>query len=272
MNSLILLLYGASGSGKTWFAGTCDNSLYINAGGGIDTLESPLFKSKHPNINRTVVNIHETFEGNTVKKATGLDKLTDTLDRYIDNNKREHKTIIIDDATALKTFARLRGIEVVDDLAGKSGSSRRKLNRFIDITIADYNREMMIIEWFLQQYIPIFKSEGINLILIAHERRNFGKASKAMEERPLKDIKPGFTGTAFPDDVPKHFDEVWYVSKGFSEKNGTHSKIKTDGGGIELVKSRNAGVFPRFIINGSFEDILALRESNVLHPSYQIKK
>lgn len=266
----IVLLYGASGSGKTWFAGTADHCLYLNAGGGIETLRSPLFKSKYPNIKRKIVNIYETFEGPTIKKAIGFDKVTDTLDMLLeDADLREFtKTVVIDDATFVRSFARLRGIEIVDDLAGRTGTNRRKLNRYIHQLPDDVFREMSMIEWFCLQYIPILRNEGINLLLLAHERLIYGKAPKMMDDRPLKAIKPGFSGQTFPDEVPKHFDEVWYIEKKYNEKTGEYSQIKTGGSGNELTKTRNAGVFARYEINKSYEQLLVQRKENKLHPSY----
>lgn len=94
----LLLLYGASGVGKTWFAGTAQDCLYLNTGQGTDTLNSPLFKLKHPNIRRKRVNIYETFDQGTIKKATAFDKVTDTLDYFLDNKELREiiRTSVID--------------------------------------------------------------------------------------------------------------------------------------------------------------------------------
>lgn len=261
----IMLLFGASGAGKTWFSGTADRSLFINTGGGIDTLRSPLFKSKYPSIRRKLVNIYETFDQGTIKKAVGFNKFTDTLDMFLeDADLREFtKTVVVDDATSLRSFAKLRGVEIFDDRRGLVGNSRRKLNRFIHMEPDDVYREMDMLEWFFLQYIPIFRNEGINFLLTAHERQIYGKGSSKMDDRPLRAIKPGFSGQTFPDSVPKHFDEVWYI-KG-TDKG---SQIKTGGTGVELTKTRRAGVFPLYIINGDYESLLQMRRENKLHPSF----
>jgi len=267
----ITLLYGASGAGKTWFAGTADRSLYLNTGGGIDTLRSPLFKLKYPDIKRKLVNIYETFDQGSIKKAIGFDKVTDVLDMFLeDADLRDFvKTIIIDDATALRSFAKLRAVEIFDDIRGLAGTSRRQLNRFIQQEPDDIFREMQMIDWFCQQYIPIFRAEGINFLLTTHERQTFGKAPKKMDDRPLRAIRPGFSGQTFPDEVPKHFDEVWYIQAKYSEKHGTYSQIKTGGGGLELTKTRRAGVFANYEMNKSYEQLYQQRAENKLHPSFR---
>ena len=267
----IILLYGASGSGKTWFAGTADRSLYINAGGGIDTLRSPLFKIRYPSIKRKVVNIYETFDQGTIKKAIGFDKVTDALDMFLeDADLREFvRTIVIDDATALRSFAKLRAVEIFDDIKGLVGTSRRQLNRFIQQEPDDVFREMSMIDWFCQQYIPIFRSEGFNFILTAHERQTFGKAAKKMDARPHEATRPGFSGQTFPDEIPKHFDEVWYCKVKYSDKTGPYQQIKTGGGGLELTKTRRAGVFAHFEVNKSFEQLYQQRRENKIHPSFR---
>ena len=267
----ITLLYGASGSGKTWLAGTADRSLYLNTGGGIDTLRSPLFKIKYPNIKRKLVNIYETFDQGTIKKAIGFDKVTDTIDMFLeDADLRDFvRTIIIDDATALRSFAKLRAVEIFDDQRGLSGTSRRQLNRFIQQEPDDVFRQMSMIDWFCQQYIPIFRAEGINFLLTAHERQTYGKAVKKMDERPLKSVRPGFSGQTFPDEIPKHFDEVWYISAKYDDKRGSYSQIKTGGGGLELTKTRRAGVFAHFEVNKSYEQLYQRRTENKLHPSFK---
>lgn len=269
-SGLMLLLYGPSGAGKTWFVGTAKNSLYLNTGGGEDTLRSPLFNSKYPDIKRKIVNIFETFEGDgLVKKSRAFDRTCDAVDLFMeDGDLRDFvKTVIIDDATALRGHALRRGIEIMD--SNKPDSKKRRLDRFVNTDASDIGREMKMIDWFLTQYTQQFKSEGINFILTAHERRIYGKAPKMMDERPLKDIKPGFSGQTFPDEVPGHFDEVWYIERKEDPRKGDYAQIKTGGSGIETVKTRRAGVFAHYELGKDFEQLLEQRRQNKLHSSFE---
>lgn len=250
----LLLLYGKFGSGKTWFCGTARNSLYINTGSGEDTLKSPLFKSKHPDITRKVKTIINT------PKKLGFDQVCDVVGTVLNNETllSEIKTITIDDATSLRSMAMLHGMK----------SMGKNIKKYIDSDMSDIKREMNRMTWFIEHHLPIFKAKGINFILTAHESRIYGKASKMGEERPLKEIRPGFSGEKFPDAIPSKFDEVWYIELK-SGKNGEYSQIKTGGGGVEITRTRRAGVFENYILNKDFEQLLEQRKDNKLHPSFR---
>lgn len=253
----LLLLYGAFGSGKTFFCGTARDSLYVNTGSGEDTLRSPLFKSKYPNINRKYVEIVSK------KDRLGFDYVCDTMQTIIDDAelREQIRTIILDDATALRSMAMAHGMDHM----------KKDISKFIDSDMSDIKREMDRINWFLSYHLPVFKSLGINFILTAHESRIYGKAKKMGEERPLLEIRPGFAGEKFPDAVPSKFDEVWHISLKRSEREGEYSQIKTGGGGVEVTRTRRAGVFPNFIQNQDFEQLLQMRKENKIHPSFRSK-
>lgn len=248
----ILLIYGKAGSGKTWFCGTADQSLYLNTGGGIDTLTSPLFKSKYPNIIRKKLDIFDT------RQKYGFNLLTDAMDSFLDNKelKEQIRTVILDDASSLRT------------MAVNHGNESRNKKGFVE-TDGMNNARMEInrINWFLEYYIPILRNEGINFIMTAHEARIYGKARALSDDRPLKEIRPGFGGEKFVDYVPSKFDEVWYIEKQLG-KNGEFTQFKTGGGGIELTKTRKNGVFALTEIGKDFEQLLKQRQENKLHPSF----
>lgn len=247
----ILLVYGKSGAGKTWFSGTAQNALYLNTGGGSDTLISPLFLKKYPHIKRKKKDIVET------KYKFGFDLLCDAMDSFLeDADLREFvKTVIVDDATSLRTFAVNHGN---DNKSGKFKESDGMNNARIEI-----NR----INWFLEHYIPIMRTEGINFLMTAHEARIYGKVQKLSDERPLREIRPGFGGEKFVDYVPSKFDEVWYITKQ-EGKDGEFTQFKTGGGGIELTKTRKNGVFAFTEVGKDFEQLLEQRKNNKLHPSF----
>lgn len=252
----ILLLYGPSGAGKTYFAGTAQDSLYLNTGGGVDTLKSPLFLAKYPNIRRMSRDIFDT------PQATGFDLVRDVIRAAMDNLeiRNKIKTIILDDASSFRALA-------INDALKKKSLDITKFNEIDGMDKARY--EMNRIDWFLEHFVPIFRNEGINFLMIAHEARIYGTTDKKGNERPLKEIRPAFAGEKNIDYVPGKFDEVWYISKQHNERTGEFSQIKTGGTGIELVKSRRAGVFARYEIGKDFEMLLKQRKENKLHPSYQ---
>lgn len=252
----LLLLYGMFGSGKTYFCGTALDSLYINTGSGEDTLKSPLFLNKYSHVKRKLKRIVNT------PQKLGFDQVCDTVQTIIDSEELQSqiKTIILDDATSLRSMAMTHGLKT---------ARNKDISKYIDTDMSDIKNEMNRINWFFENHLPIFKSLGINFILTAHESRIYGKASKMGEERPLKEIRPGFAGEKFPDAVPSKFDEVWYIELKNDLRSGkNYTQIKTGGGGVEITRTRRAGVFPNYIQNMDFEQLLQIRKENKLHSSF----
>lgn len=251
------LWYGISGCGKTWMCGTAQNSLYINTGQGTDTLKSPLFLSKYPHIVRKSKDIVQDPKG---KGKLGFDVICDTIDTFLnDRELREFvRTVIIDDATSFRSLAMKHGMK----------ATGQDISKFVESDMRYIKLEMDRINWFLENYMPVFRAEGINFVMTAHESRIYGKADKMGNERPLKEIRPGFSGEKFPDSVPSKFDEVWYLELK-RDKNGYFPQVKTGGGGVELTKTRRNGVFASYELGKDYEQLLQQRKENKLHPSYQ---
>lgn len=249
----ITLLYSQSGGGKTWFAGTAPNSFYINTGGGIDTLMSPLFLKRYPQIKRKKVNIIDRM---LEKNEFGFDVLCDVIDDYLSNSElnEEFKTVIIDDATSLRDmiFSHGKGTKSFVDVEGmrKAGIEINRLS------------------WFLEQYVPVFRERGINFLLTAHESRIYEALGKMGEDRKIREIRPSFAGEKQVDYVPSKFDEVWYIRLN-EAKGEKFSIIITEGGSEKLLtKTRKNGVFKPTEIGLNYEQLLAKRKANKLDPYY----
>lgn len=267
--SWISLIYGPSGSGKTWYLGTIPRLLYINSGDGMATIQSPLFRQRHPLFNPIVINTNEKTIGEGrdryVESAKAFDKTCELIDEAIskDSIRREFDTIAIDDATALRRYALNRAIEIQDAMTGK----KRKLDRYTWTDVSDKGKEMDMVEWFLDEYIKIFKREKINFVLTAHERVIYNKPSKIGDEATIRAIKPAFTGTTFPDSVPRFFDEVWH-SEPARNAEGFISQMRTGGLGNVITKCRHNGIFAPIELNPNFSSLLERIKGRVIHPSY----
>lgn len=253
----ITLLYSSSGGGKTWFAGTANNSFFINTGGGIDTLMSPLFLRRYPNIRRKKVDIIERMLS---KNEFAFDVLTDLIDWYLENDEtnQEFNTVILDDATSLR------------DMIFNHGKGTKS---FVDVEgMRKAGIEINRLSWFLEQYVPVFRAKGINFLMTAHESRIYEPLGKMGEERKIKEIRPSFAGEKQVDYVPSKFDEVWYTRLAES-KDGKFSMIITEGGGEKLLtKTRKNGVFKPTEIGMNYEQLLAKRKANKLDPYYLREK
>jgi hypothetical protein len=240
--SITMLLYGASGKGKTRFAGTAgDDTLIIEIGAGLETLKSPAFRSKI-GTNPKIVIIDEVIDPATgvFKSADAFNEVCDTLDRALLDP--EIKTVVVDDATFLQFFANNRALEINKDTnRSKSIESARKHGVAL-MAVQDFGTQMKLIEWFLATYTPAFKRASKNFILTAHERLTFEKGDKVGDSATVSKITPGFIGQAFPDTVPAFFDWVWRaesVSGGESIKY----RFRTVGDEKHTAKTRHDGVF-----------------------------
>ena len=232
--SLTMLIFGGSGTGKTYFAGTAGSrTLFINIGAGMATLQAPDFTDKYK-VDPLVVTIPIGMESH--------DTITDTLDYYIQSKSDEFDTIVIDDASSLNKSAMYKAIQVNSDLNKSQTLANYKSLGEIVPGIQDYGEEMNIVADFLRQYTEIAKGANKHLIVTAHERLTYRKAQKPNDPPTLVKIRPAFTGQTFPDQVPGYFDEVWrltVVGRGASLRH----RITTQPSEILTAKSRHGGVF-----------------------------
>lgn len=261
-DSWILLLYGPSKSGKTFFAGTAGpRTFFINIGDGLTTLQSPAFTSRYPkSADMITVDIRETGDD-----ATAFEAVFTAIDDGLTKFSGEWDTLVIDEATALRKFAMNKSMEL-NTAARTRGHRGSRLEKFVLPEIGDYGVEMQMIEWFLGQLIPILKQERKNLILIAHERQIYGKPAKIGDEPPLKKIVPGFTGKTFPDKVPAFFDDVWRSEVVGGEGNQVY-RIRTGGTEARMGGSRNGGIFAIEEKNPNFLAMLERIRNSVAIPS-----
>lgn len=232
--SLTMLIYGGSGTGKTYYAGTAGSrTLIINIGAGLATLQAPDFTNKYK-ANPLVATIPIGMESH--------DTITDTLDYYIQHKADEFDTIVIDDASSLNKSAMYKAIQVNEDLNKSQALANFKKLGQLAPGIQDYGEEINVVGDFLRQYTEIAKAANKHLIITAHERLQYRKAQKPNDPPILVKIRPAFTGQTFPDNVPGFFDEVWrftIIGRGASLRH----RITTQPSEILVAKSRHGGVF-----------------------------
>lgn len=240
--SVTALLYGASGSGKTFLAASAgSDTLIITPSNGLATLKSPLFRQLCPNVNPFVeVNDEEPMP----KNAYGFDKISDIIDSYLEKQRNEIKTIVVEDATQIRRMALNKGLE----LNQKLGLSKTlgKSKEVIVPTVQDYGIEMNLVEQFMRHYTAQCKHLNINFIVTAHERFTFGKPDGIGGQAPVISIRPGFTGQTFPEDITGLFDLTWHTEiKGAGQR--TFYQIRTAGDSVLSAKTRWGGLFPTII-------------------------
>lgn len=230
--SWLLLLYGESKSGKTYFAGTCGpRTLYLNVGEGIETLKNPAFTSRYPDTGKML-----TVQFPLSDTVETFERITRTIGYFLENRADEFDTIVLDEATAFRKHA----LDQATTLNGSARGRNRK-DKFIQTELGDYKIEMDMIEWFLGEFTPQFKARKKHFVMLAHERQLFNKPAKQGDEQTLKKILPGFTGKTFPDKVPAYFDDVWHAEA--VGKNPRVYRIQTAGSEKLLAGSRHGGIF-----------------------------
>lgn len=261
--SWLLLLYAKTKSGKTWFCGTAGpRTLYINTGDGLATLKSPEFLSKYPDSKNMIV--QDFSEDIRNGKANAFDLICDYIDWAFEYRKDDFDTVILDDATALRRYARNKAF----DLNNQQRNSPRpnRIQNYQKTEIGDYGIEMDMILWFLGNYIEFFKENRKNFVMTAHERHIFGKPANQGAEAPLIAVKPSFTGKSSPDDVAAFFDEVWRME---AIGGGTRRQYRaiTIGNEIYAGGSRHNGIFKEKESNPNFLEMLSrIRAGKLITP------
>lgn len=274
-NSVILLIYGAAGQGKSDFLGTTgDRTVVFVAEGRLGQWKTDDFKKRRGNWNPFTEIITEELQPFGGAKA--LDELTKRVNYYFDNKLDEFDTICLDGATAFRRFAFNKGL----DLSGAGASYAKSIAKsktgmpdslpLYQTDVRDLTNEMQLVSKFILKLIDTCRSFGKHFIMTAHERVEFENKTKAdmMKLPVVHSIKPGFTGQTFPDEIPGIFDLVWHFeTEGSGEslkyyaRTAGDSHGETEGKGTMAKSSVGSGWKLKYY-NPNFLDIVKkVRES-----------
>lgn len=253
-SSIAQLYYGGSGTGKTNYCGSAgSDSVGINIGGGLSTIQSDRFKKAYNNADPVIETVIEPAVPDTAK---AFDEVCDHMDRYLDDPTllSTYNTIWVDDITALRRFALNKGLEINQKLGKSKSAGLSKLYDVSVTTVQDYAIEMSLIEQFVVHYIGKCRERNKHLIMTAHERINFNAPTTMGAEPTVSSIKPGFTGRTFPDAVTGHFDLVWHAEKlGGGEQIRYRARTVGDG---SLTAHTKIGTFPTIYENPNFLEVI----------------
>jgi hypothetical protein len=252
-----LLLYGNSGTGKTFFVGSAgDRTLIISPSNGLATLKSKLFRET-VKANPFIEEIPEEVYSE-ITSAKSFDLYSDIIERYLDKHSADIDTIVVDDATAFRRYAMNKALE----MGGKMGTSKTgdklKSNKMEIVVpaVQDYGMEMNFVEQFIRHHADNCKQLGKNFILTAHEKILMEKGANIGDMPVVRKIMPGFTGQKFPDDITGLFDLTWHTeTKGSGDK--VYYQIRTQPDNVIVAKTRQGGLFPAFFEKQpSFVDVV----------------
>lgn len=259
-SSVTLCLYGASGTGKTFFCGSTGNrTLYIECENRLATVQGTAFRNKWNNWNPILKQVTEEF------LPDGGAKALDEIARYLREDAAEIQdqfdTIIIDGATAFNRFALNKGLELNQKLTKSKTLTRINLDvlnteiAIIDLAVQDRTAEMGMVQNFIYKINDYCRANNKHFILTAHERINFKEKTNITANDVVDRIRPGFTGRTFPDEIPGMFDLVWYTEVIGSGEQATY-RVRTQGDRSLVAKTCFNGVFKEIETNPSFLEIL----------------
>ena len=264
--SWVLLYYGPSKTGKTYFAGTAGpRTLFINIGDGLETLMAPAFTTKYPESKDMIVVDIREMNPDGVSEA--FDFVGDAIHYALKEFPDKFDTIILDEATAFRKFAMNKSMELNTEARTRGAARAKRTEDFVKPDIGDYGTEMQMIEWFLGTYIPICKEHKKHFVMLAHERQTFAKPAKIGDEPILKRVLPGFTGKTFPDQIPQFFDDVWH-SEVVGGGDAVVYRCRTAGSESEIGGARHGGVFSVIEENPNFLKMLARIKSAQANPAW----
>lgn len=236
-----MLLFGAAGRGKTFWASGADRAIIITDGNGISTLRSPDFKRL---VNTDPVLIEISPDKDPLR-PTAFDQTRNLIDELFTNNLNDFDTLILDDVDFIREAAMAKGI-VMNGLGKRSQTAANNRSEkfgnimMISQTEGDYFSEMRLVDGFLQQTTDACRSAGKNLIINAHERYVTREDEKGNEY--IFKVNPLFTGRQTPDNVARYFDLVWYLRTIGTGSNVKREFVTANEGALDC-KTRWGGLF-----------------------------
>ena len=198
--------------------------------------------------------------------------LADAIDYGLQTFGDQFDTIAVDDSTATRRFAMSKGLEI-NQATNKSKTLTEIVEKWdvVAPAVQDYGIEMSLIMQFMVGTIEICKKNNKHLLIGAHERLTYKKASQIGEPATLVKTRPGFTGQTFPDDITGLFDIVTHA-----EAVGGSSNIiyrQRFAGDEELTaKCRYAGIFETLETNVNFLKCVERIKAAQLNPKAAFKR
>lgn len=226
-DSFQALVYGRSGSGKTFGAGTFPRPLFMDFDRGIATLRNPAFVAKYGVRDITYEQFVETHttKGGVVSQHEAFDKAFLFYERMMKDHSGDFDTWVIDTATTLSEIALNKALIFM-------GQSKLSQTHAIAMTqgvvvpkIQDYGAERSLVE----QFISMVKNSGKNTVVLCHEKELY-EGDTVVGRVPL------LTGKGV-EAVCLQFDEVYNLQ---TVKKGTETRrqVVTEAVGRNMAKSR----------------------------------
>lgn len=209
-----ILLYGPSGVGKSFTAGTAPEPQWWLTPGGKNeakTIFSPDFIKKHGKKEAFITSVTEDRKkGQFLDNPNGYDRCCHAVDSFLDWNEQKGagvQTIIVDNATILEEFMMNKAIMAEYHMAGTTSKTVLAQERAYGIR-KPHDSTYGGAQSLMDQWINWLRELPFHLVFIAHHYEVSEQISGTRERRVVS-VRPLFVGQQRIS-VPNKFDNVWY--------------------------------------------------------------
>jgi hypothetical protein len=225
-----ILLYGRSGSGKTFGAGTFPRPVFLDYDKGTAVLTNPAFVGKYGL--RDI--IYERFEEGAFTRSGVVSKHKAFDDSFLFYEKMmtpafrdTFDTWVIDTATSLSEAALNKALIFMGTQSPKLSNTfdTAVLQGIVIPKIQDYGAERSLVE----QFVAMVKSSGKHVVLLCHEKELY-EGDAVVGRVPL------LTGKGV-EAICALFDEVYNLQVSMQGPNKIRTVV-TDAVGRNMAKSR----------------------------------
>lgn len=226
--TLRILVYGRSGSGKTFGAGTFPRPVFLDFDKGIATLRNPDFVTKYgtPDIIYEQFTEKHTAKGGVVSKHNAFDDATLFYEAMMKADKVDtFDTWVIDTATSLSEIALNKALIFMGQNKLSQTHQTAMIQGVVVPKLQDYGAERSLIE----QFVAMVLGSGKHVVLLCHEKELY-EGDSVVGRVPL------LTGKGV-EAICAQFDEVYNLQPVRRGQDIVRSLV-TEQVGRNMAKSR----------------------------------
>ena len=225
---LKVLVYGRSGSGKTFGAGTFPRPIFMDFDKGIATLRNPIFVAKYGlrPIEYEQFTEKSVTKGGVVSKHNAFDDAFLYYEKMMKPDKVDtFDTWVIDTATSLSAIALNKALIFMGQNKLSQTHQTAMTQGVVVPKLQDYGAERSLIE----QFVEMVLGSGKHVVLLCHEKELY-------VDDKVVGIIPLLTGKGV-EAICSLFDEVYNLQP---QRQGTEIKraLVTEQIGRNMAKSR----------------------------------
>lgn len=225
---LKVLVYGRSGSGKTFGAGTFPRPVFLDFDKGIATLRNPAFFAKYglPDIQYQQFTEKSTTKGGVVSKHNAFDDAFVYYESMMKPDKVDtFDTWVIDTATSLSEVALNKALIFMGQNKLSQTHQTAMTQGVVVPKLQDYGAERSLIE----QFVAMVLGSGKHVVLLCHEKELY-EGDVVVGRVPL------LTGKGV-EAICALFDEVYNLQTVRKGPDLFH-QVTTEAVGKNMAKSR----------------------------------